>query len=375
MMTMSRKLVTSFCAVTLAGALRAQPAATPAPAAADSAVGPRIQFATPVHDFGRARAGEPVKYTYVFTNTGDALLEVKNVQPQCGCTTAGEFSRKVEPGQAGSIAISFNTSAYNGQVFKTVTVTSNDKKQPTYVLQLKGIVWKPIETIPQYAVLTVPPDSETASMTVQITNHMDEPLELFEPQVSSAAVAVELKTNAPGKAFEVVLKTVPPLAPNNIAGRVTLKTTSTNMPTLDLPFWVNIQPAITVLPPQVYLQQAPLAVAMTPSVNIQNNSTKPVSLSDVSVNVPGVDAQIREVNPGHTFSIVFNFPAGFEVPRGQQALCTVKSSHPHYPLIKIPIMQAPRPAMAPFPNVQGKPPAGASAGAPVQLAAPTRAIK
>ncbi len=49
-----------------------QTSAPPATAAAPTnSVGPKIQFATPVYDFGRARAGEPVKHTYVFTNTGD----------------------------------------------------------------------------------------------------------------------------------------------------------------------------------------------------------------------------------------------------------------------------------------------------------------
>src|SRR5512140_1160931 len=75
---------------------------TPAPPATapatTNAVGPKIQFATPLYDFGRMRAGEPVKYTYVFTNTGNALLILNNVQPQCGCTAAGEWTKQVEPG-------------------------------------------------------------------------------------------------------------------------------------------------------------------------------------------------------------------------------------------------------------------------------------
>src|SRR5947208_12891161 len=67
----------------------ATPAAeTPATPAAGT---PHIQFATPVADFGKAKAGEPIKYTYYFTNTGDATLEVTHVQPSCGCTTARDW--------------------------------------------------------------------------------------------------------------------------------------------------------------------------------------------------------------------------------------------------------------------------------------------
>ena len=81
-------------------------------------IGPKIQFATPVYDFGRIKSGEPVKHTYVFTNTGDRLLIIKSVQPGCGCTTVGEWTKQAEPGQTGSIPIQFNTSGYNGPVTK-----------------------------------------------------------------------------------------------------------------------------------------------------------------------------------------------------------------------------------------------------------------
>ena len=67
------------------------PSAPPAAAAASTnVIGPKLQFATPVYDFGRMKAGDPVKYTYIFTNTGDQLLVLNSVQPQCGCTTAGD---------------------------------------------------------------------------------------------------------------------------------------------------------------------------------------------------------------------------------------------------------------------------------------------
>src|SRR5690348_2598334 len=137
----------------------AKPTVTPAAAApADTNAGPKIDFATPTYDFGRTKSGDPVKYTYYFTNTGNQVLELTRVQPSCGCTTAGEFSKKVEPGQAGSIPIQFNSGNFNGPVFKTITVSSNAKNQPTTVLQLRGTIWKPIELVPAYSVLTIPPD-------------------------------------------------------------------------------------------------------------------------------------------------------------------------------------------------------------------------
>src|SRR6266446_5017517 len=160
MMTMMTRRLVSVCSLLAAGteilfAQQAPPAPTPAPTAPVTigAIGPKIQFQTPVYDFGKVKSGDPVKYTFIFTNSGDELLILTNVQPSCGCTTAGDWSRKVEPGQTGTIPIQFNSANYSGQVMKTVTVTSNDKSKPSFGLQIKGTVWKPIDVQPSFAVM------------------------------------------------------------------------------------------------------------------------------------------------------------------------------------------------------------------------------
>src|SRR5512137_2277010 len=71
--------------------------------AATNALGPKIQFVTPTYDFGRVKSGVAVKYDFIFTNAGETLLEVTEVRPGCGCTTAGAWSRQVESGKTGSI--------------------------------------------------------------------------------------------------------------------------------------------------------------------------------------------------------------------------------------------------------------------------------
>ena len=81
---MTKDLVVGASILILATAfVGAQPTSAPPAVAAVSTnvLGPRIQFETPVYDFGRARCGEPVKYTYAFTNTGDRMLIISSVQP------------------------------------------------------------------------------------------------------------------------------------------------------------------------------------------------------------------------------------------------------------------------------------------------------
>jgi hypothetical protein len=321
---------------------------------------PKIQFATPVYDFGRVKSGELVKYSYVFTNTGDAVLEVTHVQPSCGCTTPGDWTRKVEPGQTGNIPVQFNSANFNGAVFKTITITCNDKAAPSTMLQLKGTIWKPIDVVPQFAVLNIPPDSGSATTVVRIVNNMDDLVTLSAPESNNRAFTAELKTNTPGKEFQVVVSAVPPLTSGNIQGQITLKSSSTNMPVVTVNVWANVQPSMMVMPPQVTLPPGPLANKLASVVTIQNNSTNSVQLSEASVSVTNVTAEIKELQPGRQFSATLTFPQGFEITPGQPVAFSVKSSNPQMPLIKVPVTQMPKLT----------PPPQAAAAHPVSIAAP-----
>lgn len=313
---------------------------TPVPTAA---VGPRIQFATPVHDFGRMKNGETVKYSYVFTNTGDGMLEISNVHASCGCTTSGEYSRQVAPGKTGTIPIQFSSGSFHGDVTKMITVSCNDATQPTVILQLKAHIWKPIEVTPPLATLQVTTESPANSTTLRIVNNEETPLTLFDPESSNPAFAAELKTTRPGKEYELIVRTVPPLPNGMVQGQISMKTSSTEVPVLSLTAWANVQPAILVTPAQIILPAAPLATLKPYTLLVRNNTTNALVLQEPAVNAKGVDVQLKEHQPGRYFSLTVTFPAGFEIAPGDTVELSLKSNHPQFPVIKVPVQQSPRP--------------------------------
>jgi hypothetical protein len=205
-----------------------------------------------VYDFGRVKAGELVKHTFIFTNTGDSLLILTLVQPSCGCTTAGEWSREVKPGNVGTIPIQLSTPNYSGQALKTVAVTSNDKSQPSVALQLKGSVWKPIDVQPPFVALNIPPGAQSnVTTTVHIANNMPEPITLSAPESNYAGLAADLKTNTVGKDFQVVVTALAPFKQPSSSGVITVKTSSTNMPIISFTVLANVQQAGPQVPKPV----------------------------------------------------------------------------------------------------------------------------
>lgn len=352
MSNLNKKLVWAGLVVSMGtGALVAQQTSAPpaSAAAGTNVVGPKIQFATPEYDFGRVKAGELVKHTYTFTNTGDRLLIINAVQPGCGCTTIGDWTKQVEPGKTGVVPIQFNTANYNGMVVKQPSLTCNVTNQPTVVMRLKGIVYKPYDITPPIAVLNVPADAEKASLVVTITNNTAEPLLLAEPQSNNRMFAAELKTNVLGKGYQLTVSTVPPLGTGSVQGQINLRTGWTNPPNMSVTAVANITPAVMVIPSYITLAAGPLASAVTNSVSIRNQSTNEVRLSEATVNAPGVEAEIKEMQPGKAFTAMVAFPQGFQVPPGRQVELTFKTSNPKFPLVKVPIMQMPRPTPPPVP--------------------------
>src|SRR5256712_4604124 len=259
-----------------------------ATAALPGGAGPRIQFAEIVYDFGKVSSGELVKHTFVFTNIGTATLEIKDVRPGCGCTTAGTWDKVVEPGKPGSIPLQFNSANFGGTVMKQATVTCNDPSQSNVVLQIKGTVWKPIEVTPTMAVFNISSEAQTNdTKIVRIVSNLDQPLTLSDLQCTNSSFKAELKTVKEGKEFELQITAIPPFNSASVVAPVTLKTSSTNMPVINVSAYAVVQQPVTVAPSQIILPPGPFTNVVHHVITVRNTGTNSLILSEANVNDPG----------------------------------------------------------------------------------------
>jgi hypothetical protein len=307
--------------------------------------GAKIRFAETVFDFGKVNGGEMARHNFVFTNTGSSMLEITDVRPGCGCTTAGAWDKTVEPGKTGMIPLQFNSTGFSGTVTKTATVTCNDPSQSNVVLQLKSTVWKAIDVMPAMAIFNVSSEIQTnETRVVRIVSNLEEPVELSDLQCTNRLFQTELKTVRPGKEFELSITAVPPFPSTPVNAAVTLKTSSTKMPTISASAYLMVQPAVTVMPGHILLPAGPLTNATQRVVTIRNTGTNSLVLSEPQVSVPGIEARVQEIQPGRSINLTIDFAAGFHTQPGQNVEVTVKSNHPKFPLIKVPVFQPPPPA-------------------------------
>lgn len=80
----------------------------------------------------------PKQVTFSFTNKGNRPLEIIDVKPSCGCTTADWTRGQIAPGQKGEIVAEYDAKML-GSFFKELAVYCTASKDPIY-LQMEGRV-------------------------------------------------------------------------------------------------------------------------------------------------------------------------------------------------------------------------------------------
>jgi hypothetical protein len=330
--------------------------------------GPRIQFAEPTHDFGEVQSGVTLQHTFIYTNIGSAALEILQVRPSCGCTTAGEWEKRVEPGATGRIPIQFSSASLSGLIQKTVSLVTNDPRQSNVVLHIKATVWVPLEVTPKSVVFQYESDAPTAAtQTIKIISNLKEPLQLLEPRISHPAFRTELQTVKEGKEYALLVSTVPPIGTGMISAPFFIRSSDTNVEPVRVQAYAVERQPIVVSPSQLLLPTGRAGESIRPNLTIRSQSTNLLVLTEASVNVPGVTVEMKELQPGRMFVLTPTFPPGFELPTGQRVEISVKSNHPKHPVIRVPVVQTRQVARTPGQTISGRP-------IPVRTNLPTRAV-
>ncbi len=99
-----------------------------------------IKFIETSLSFGEINHGQVADLQFEFSNTGDSPLVIKQVHSTCGCAVPKLEKMEYLPGEKGVIPVRFFSKGYQGRVIKTLSVTSNDEKNPQLRLQITGVV-------------------------------------------------------------------------------------------------------------------------------------------------------------------------------------------------------------------------------------------
>lgn len=104
---------------------------------------PVAKFAESTFDFGEMKQGDKREHTFMLTNAGKSDLLIRNVRTSCGCTAVAPSTKLIAAGETAPIKVTFNSRGKRGRQSKSITVITNDPKNPTSTLRITSNVSVP----------------------------------------------------------------------------------------------------------------------------------------------------------------------------------------------------------------------------------------
>ena len=158
------------------------------------------------------------------------------------------FDKAVPPGQEGEITLKLNTARRQGKTTKSAAVYTNDPKKPTARISLTCFVKQYVNIKPSDRINMVGFEGDELSQQLTIEATDEGPLEITE--VSSNVdekIKYELKEVEKGKKYTLEVKNKS-TEEGFIRGNISVQTSSSNKPVINLPLYVKLQKELDVKP-------------------------------------------------------------------------------------------------------------------------------
>ena len=272
---------------------------------------PKAVAVEPIKDVGTVAKGEKASADFLIRNDGDAVLEITNVQPACGCTVA-EFDKTIAPGKTGKVHAVVDTATFNGPIAKGVTVFTNDAALPQIELTLRAKVEPYISVKPGYArYITVQGEPKEGNIVQTLWVPDGTPMEITKadspwPYLTVTyreATAPERLPDVKGKQWRVEMKLSNDAKVGPLADYVTIHTTHPKQKTVQIPISGFVRPVMAVTPPVGDYGEIQLKEPLKKSVVVKNFATEPIKLTSVETSLKGVEARIEPLTEGREYAI------------------------------------------------------------------------
>jgi hypothetical protein len=268
--------------------------ATPPPPGPEAGKAPRpkVAFDRESHDFGLARQEAVLTTTFTMRNEGTAPLHVRDVRPDCGCSTALLGTREVAPGASSSVEVTFRTLTMSGPLVKHLRVSTDDPDRPAVDLEMKvdiaaGIVLDPPRF---YFGPVLVGSTPKASLAMKWRDGAGKPFKLLSSEfkllstdVPPLDVAVETQPfEAPpwhGVTVTARFASPPPVA--TVSGMVLLRTDDPDYPRVTAPFTAFVSGKVWLDQRRVSVGMVPFGIGRTVTVGCRG-ITKEVPLGSVA---------------------------------------------------------------------------------------------
>ena len=296
-----------------------------------------VEIASPIHDFGEVFGGTEVAHIFTFTNRGDEVLEITDVESSCYCTTGFLSDTRIPPGGTGKIKVAFKAPPRSEVVHEVVKLTTNQSALPHFELAVKATVITPFEAIPASLLLGKISPSSFSGRHLLLRQTLAQQAEVVEIKPSSEYIFAELE---------------PPSRNGNVRIQITVGSgmpVGTFRESLGLDFaydgrrysWSvpisgEILGDVSVSPQRLFLGIVKPSEVPRKHVQLSRIRGDHLEISSVQTSSQYVDAQVKTLESGNRYEVQLSIGAG--APAGDLTdTLIIRTNSKNQPEIKIPI--------------------------------------
>jgi hypothetical protein len=257
---------------------------------------PRLRFENAGHDFGRQERRRTLVTTVRFRNVGDAPLEIRSIDTNCGCAAALLSRRRIPPGGEGTMRITWQTGSVAGRRKKIMEVVTNDPVQPVVRYPMEIEVVGDARLDPTLLAVRGAGEGVTAHFYV-LALDAGKDLRVLDVKTSHPGIrgtAVPLPDDDPRTGYRVDLTFGEALGTGDFHERVTVLTNSPRDPRLTIDVIGSVRREVVVVPERLFFPRTDRAV--TRKVFLFRPDGKPLDIKGVDDATGLFDTETRRVD-------------------------------------------------------------------------------
>jgi hypothetical protein len=308
---------------------------------------PKLQFEKMIYDFGTTSQVDRLQGTFMFTNAGNAVLQIQKPQPSCGCTVAGVKPETLAPGEKGELTFNINVPQATGHIEKYITVPSNDTNSPSQRLTIKADIRKTYDVQPMQVSVDMLREGATTNVTFKVRRVDDQKLVLTRVEADSPMLSgkIELsgETNNPGAQIVVAVKAIG--KPRFFNESLRVYAGDTNTPAIRLSVSGRIVGELTVTPetllwtitdPETWPGSRSVAAATRRVIISTTQAGQPLKVSNLTSSLSDLNLELQTLKTGMTYVVVAKLTkAPGETTKGMIKFATNLPKHPE---VEVPVV-------------------------------------
>jgi hypothetical protein len=304
-----------------------------------AATGPDLRVSTFNMNLGTVYEGEQAVCSLRCRNAGTADLVVQGVDASCSCIVPSGQPRTLVPGEYYDMKLLFDSTGQRGEVFKVLSISSNDPVTPTLQVALTGYVKsKALRLSRRTLALGAVETANGASETIYVPSLPSEPLKVenvsSDSPFLSTSVVPSVQKGLPGSIITVKLMPGAPIG--EFKGKVVITTDHPKEPRAEVPVTATVRGSVDVDRKSFFLGVLRKGQPRSASVTISTVSKDPLKIAkmDSPLNYLTVDAKPKIEGMEYVLTATLKPEAPVGNIKGD---VVVHTNDPDQPEVKIPV--------------------------------------